>query len=166
MSAIASIQNNTIYFEQFVRDQLKTQESEMRAELKDRESEMREVKAQKARDSKIVEELRPLCEEVPNDARDPVSMKPFKTPLLYRCGHSLGISTILDIARRNSLHQDSLIECPMCRRKSPLKSGVSPVNLMGCVEVFKKIEKIFRENNQNEQSKPSTLTFGRRPKSS
>ncbi len=154
MSAIASIQNNTIYFEQFVRDQLKTQESEMREE-----------KVKNTTNTRMIEELRPLCEEVPNDARDPVSMEPFKSPGLYSCGHSLDISTILNIARINGLAQDSLIECPQCRRKSPVKSAISPVNLMGCVEVFNKIEKIFKENQQNERLKSSILTFERRSKS-
>ncbi len=146
MSVILSIQNNTMYFEQFVRDQLETQESEARAELKEREAEVRELKYEKARDSKIVEELRPLCEEIPNDALDPVTMEPLYKPATYGCGHTINSSTIVAIAKASNLCQQDLMSCPVCKNKSVLNDFFVSVSLKGCVEIFEKISKVFAKN--------------------
>ena len=129
-----------------MRQQLETQEGEARAALKDRESEMREVKTSKSRDSRIVEELRPLCEEIPNDALDPVTMEIFDEPATYGCGHTINSSTIVSIAKAQGLCKKDLISCPVCKNQSVLTRFFMPINLVGCVEIFEKISKAFAKN--------------------
>ena len=142
MSSIANMFNS---FEQAMRHQLETQESEMREELKERESEMWKVQAKNITNNRIVEELRPLCEEVPTDALDPVTLEPFEYPGLYRCGHALDASTIVKIAQSRNLSQQDNLQCPVCKKESVLKNIVTPLPLKGCVESFKKINEVFKK---------------------
>ncbi len=153
MTAILSIQNNTIYFEGFIREQLKTQENEARAELKDREVEMQgmqknleSIKAQKTMNDRIVEELRPLCEELPPDALDPVTMEPIDRCMVLRCGHSLNITTIVSLAKSNGLCQQDAMECPMCKVKTPLKQAYTCYSLDHCSRNFQRINKVFQSH--------------------
>ncbi len=153
MSAILSIQNNTIYFEQFVRDQLKTQESEMRAELKDRESEMREAKVKNTTNTRMIEELRPLCEELPPDALDPVTYEPFNgknIPAVYSCGHVFNKETVKSIILSRNLEKRSDLDCPTCKIISRRDQLLECIPLEGLVEHMEKITKVFKENTENE----------------
>ena len=61
------------------------------------------MKTQKTMNDRIVEELRPLCEELPPDALDPVTMEPLNTPTVYRCGHAFNIETVKSIITSNKL---------------------------------------------------------------
>ncbi len=158
MSAIASIQNNTIYFEQFVRDQLKTQESEMRAELKDREIEIREMKAQKTMNDRIVEELRPLCEELPECALDPVTYEPIKTPLVMRCGHTLSSKTAGTLANAKGLKKYDKIPCPLCRTETIGACFIYEQSFEETVEHLEKITKIFKKTVKNNEAQPKKKT--------
>ncbi len=146
MTAILSIQNNTIYFEGFIREQLKTQEFEARAELKDRELEIREMKAQKTMNDRIVEELRPLCEELPPDALDPVTMEPLDRGMVFRCGHTLNITTIVSLAKANGLCQQDAMECPSCKAKTPLKQTYACFSLDNCTNTLKNISVAFNKH--------------------
>ncbi len=153
MSAIASIQNNTIYFEQFVRDQLKTQEFEARAELKDREVDERNLKEKNVLNKRFIEELRPLCEELPPDALDPVTMEPLSReniPIVYRCGHVFNKETIKNIIISNKLLKGSDLNCPVCRLVCGRIQLIDCIPLEGLVEHMEKITKIFKENTENE----------------
>ncbi len=146
MSVILSIQQNILYFEESMRTQLKTQESEMREQLKTQETEIRAEKVKNITNTRIVEELRPLCEEVPPDALDPVTMEPFEEPLLYGCGHAFDLSTIMNIAKANHLGQQDLLECPKCRKSYRLRSFFTPLNLIGCTDAFKRISQVFKRH--------------------
>lgn len=143
MSTITNALSSIIYFEQFVREQLETLEAENRTELKEREAEMRDVRLNKARDSRIVEELRPLCEELPPDALDPVTMEPLKNSIVYRCGHPLNMSTVVTIAKTNRLCKKDLIKCPVCTLPTPINRLYPYIPIEGCVEIFEKIKNIF-----------------------
>ncbi len=148
MTAILSIQNNTIYFEKFIREQLKTQENEARAELKDREIEIREMKAQKTMNDRIVEELRPLCEELPPDALDPVTYEPFTVkniPGVFKCGHVFNKETIQSLILSNKVTKESGIPCPVCKNRIGSNQISECVPLEGLTEHVQKITKIFKE---------------------
>ena len=146
MAAVTNLQQNTMYFEQAMRQQLETQESESRFDLQAREAEMREVKTSKSIDSKIVEELRPLCEELPPDALDPVTMEPLNRSIVYRCGHSINISTVVQIAKKKNLCQEDLIKCPSCNSSTKISMLYPYIPIEGCIESFEKISKVFAKN--------------------
>ncbi len=155
MTAILSIQNNTIYFEKFIREQLKTQELEMREQLRSQEVEMREVKAQKTLNDKIVEELRPLCEELPPDALDPVTMEPLHQPLVTACCHTFNQSTLEKIMEisggSEGIRKSNGLTCPTCRWKFSPKNGTFPcASIMGMVNVFKKIADVFKKEKASD----------------
>lgn len=108
----------TILFEKGMREQLETQEHEMREQLKSREYEIREIKLQKAISDRVVEELRPLCEELPDCALDPVTLEPMGNPIVMRCGHTFSSSTIVEIAKRNNQKLKDALSCSICRQKT------------------------------------------------
>ncbi len=145
MSAMTSIQSNTIYFEHAMRSQLETLEAENRSELKERETEMHEIKLDKARDSRIIEELRPLCEELPPDALDPVTIEPLDDGMVFRCGHVLNVSTICSIARMNKLTTRDPMKCPSCNLRSAIEILYDCHPLRGCVDILKKISEVFKK---------------------
>ena len=151
MSAIKALQATTIYFEQSMRSQLETQESEMRDQLKNQETEMREMRLNKARDSRIVEKLRPLCQELPPDALDPVTFEPFERPLIYRCGHAIDTSTAVKIAKINHLNREGSLGCNLCRMDTRLKSLHVCFPLESCLEHLKKIKNLFNNEERNER---------------
>ncbi len=146
MTAILSIQNNTIYFEKFVRQQLKTQESEARADLKGREAEMREVKAQKTMNDRIVEELRPLCEGLYSSSLDPVSYEPILDPFIFICGHTFNRNTILGIIHHQNLdlHRGN-IKCPSCRTICEIQKLYPSIPLEEMSEKTKKIHQLLNK---------------------
>ena len=150
MTAILSIQNNTIYFEKFIREQLKTQENEARAELKDRELEIREMKAQKTMNDRIVEELRPLCEELPPDALDPVTYEPFEIPVVYRCGHVFDKKTVKSMIDISDPSRQGDLDCPVCKLTSGRIQLLQCIPLEGLVQNAQAVKKIFKENTENE----------------
>ncbi len=158
MSAILSIQNNTIYFEQFVREQLETQESEMREELKDRELEIREMKAQKTMNDRIVEELRPLCEELPECALDPVTYEPIRTPLVMRCSHALSAKAVEMIGKTKGFTMDDKIPCPICRSETTGRFFLYDQSFDETVEHLEKVTKIFKRTVENNEAQPKKKT--------
>ncbi len=157
MTAILSIQNNTIYFEGFIREQLKTQENEARAELKNREVEMQgmqknleSIKAQKTMNDRIVEELRPLCEELPPDALDPVTYEPFEIPVVYRCGHVFDKKTVKSMIDISDPSRQGDLDCPICKLTSGRIQLLQCIPLEGLVQNAQAVKKIFKENTENE----------------
>ena len=105
---------------------------------------MREVKTSKSIDSKIVEELRPLCEELPPDALDPVTMEPLERSITYRCGHALNISTVVEITKNQNLCKKDQIKCPSCNSSTTINRLYPYMPIRGCVEVFQKISEVFK----------------------
>ena len=153
MSTVTSLQHNTLFFdfEQGVRQQLETQESESRADLQSREADERKLKEKGFLNEKLIEELRPLCEELPPDALDPVTMEPFERPLIYRCGHAIDTSTAVKIAKMKKLNRESSLECNLCKVTTPLKGLYSCFTLEGCIERIKKIKNLFNMIGENER---------------
>ncbi len=144
MSAISSIQNNTIYFEQVVREQIKTQEIEARAEFKDRESEMREVKAQKTMNGNIIEELRPLCEELPERLIDPITLEPINKPIIMRCSHAFDSLAFSRAMRAKNLTKQDRIPCPICRTETKGTAIIQDIYLMESISRLRKIKGVFK----------------------
>ncbi len=102
-------------------------------------------KERQTRDSKIVEELRPLCEELPPDALDPVTFEPLDRSIVYRCGHALNLSTVVSIAKTQKLYKQDLIKCPSCNSSTTINMLYPYIPIEGCVEIFKKISGIFKK---------------------
>ncbi len=104
-------------------------------------------KERQTRDSKIVEELRPLCEELPPDALDPVTMEPFtleNIPLVFKCGHVFNKETIKSLIANNP-EKNSGISCAVCKEKI-FKNHISEcVPLEGLVGHNKKINRVFKK---------------------
>ena len=148
MSTITALQETTIYFEQSMRSQLETQETEMRDQLNNQEVDLRGLKIQKSMNDRIVEELRPLCEELPPDALDPVTFEPYDLPLVYRCGHVLNKKTIIKIAKENGLCQGDLTDCPSCKTPSLISQFYDCIPLEGLVQHMQKITDIFQKNTK------------------
>ncbi len=151
MSVIENTKSNTItYFEQAMRTQLKTQESEMREQLKTQETEMRAEKVKNTTNNRIVEELRPLCEELPPDALDPVTMEPFEIPVVYRCGHIFDKATVKSLISQIGPLWNGDLDCPVCKLTTGRIQLLQCIPLEGLVEHLQKIEKIFKEHTENE----------------
>ncbi len=155
MSVIANTKSNTItYFEQAMRTQMETQETEARADLKDREDEMRgmqenleSIKAQKTRNDQIVEELRPLCEELPDCTLDPVTFEPLERPRVTRCGHTFNEDTIKSIFESKKRSRSDLnIECPLCRKDSKINHLFYDQSFGETVGIIKRIKNVFDKN--------------------
>ena len=169
MTAIANVQSTTLFFgfEQGMRQQLETLEAENREELRDRESEMREVRVNKARDSRIVEELRPLCEELPDCALDPVSYEPMKTPLVMRCSHSLSSETAGNLARTKGLKKYDKIPCPLCRTETVGAFFVYEQSFDEIIQHLEKVKNVFKKavENNEETTTNTTTSISKKAKS-
>ncbi len=154
MSAIAITPTSTItYFEQAMRSQL-----EARAELKDREIEIREMKAQKTMNDRIVEELRPLCEELSGYALDPVMYEPIKTPLVMRCSHALSAKAVEMIGKTKGFTMDDKIPCPICRSETTGRFFLYDQSFGETVEHLEKVTKIFKRTVKNNEAQPKKKT--------
>ncbi len=155
MSSIAITPTRTIsYFENAMRSQLETQESEMRDQLKEREAEMGEVQAKNITNNRIVEELRPLCEELPDCALDPVTYEPMRTPLVMRCSHSLSSETAVSVAKSMGLAKDDMIPCPVCRTETRGYFFLYDQSFDETVEHLEKVTKIFKKTVKNNEAQP------------
>ena len=155
MTAIttANLQHNNLFFdfEQFTRQQLETQESEMREELQAREAEERWLKAQKSISEKMIEELRPLCEELPSCALDPVTYEPLEEAMVTQCSHTFNRSSLVNAAESMGGMQEIKkmkgMPCPVCRWKFSPGPGLFPCgSVRDMVEIFKQISEVFKRN--------------------
>ena len=153
MTAIANLQSTSIFFEfeQAMRQQLETQESEMRDQFKREESGVRELKVQKTVNDRIVEELRPLCEGLPDCALDPVTYEPLEKAMVTECSHTFNWSTInhaIDsIGGMQEVKKLNGMACPVCRWKFSPSDGFFPCgSIRDMVEIFKTISEVFKRN--------------------
>ena len=146
MSSLA-VTTKSIFFdlESVLRQQLESQENENRKDLQDREIELREVKERRILNEKLIQELRPLCEELPPDALDPVTYELLDRGMVFRCGHTLNITTVVGLAKANGLCQQDAMECPSCKVKTPLKQTYSCYALRNCTEILKKISDVLKK---------------------
>ncbi len=114
-----------------------------------------QVKAKQTLNDKIIEELRPLCEELPPDALDPVTMEPFTTaniPGVFKCGHVFNKETIQNIILLKEVKRGSGIPCPTCKASIGGNQISESIPLEGLVEHMQKINKIFKEKAGEESS--------------
>ena len=149
----ANLQHNNLFFdfEQFTRQQLETQEFESRSDLKGREAEMQQEKAKNLANNRMIEELRPLCEELPSCALDPVTYEPLEEAMVTACSHTFNWSTIKEaidsMGGIQEIKKMSGMPCPTCRWKFSTSHQFFPCgSVRDMVEVFKQISEVFKRN--------------------
>ena len=146
----AIISSHIISFEELFRKQLETQEVEMREQLMVQEADIHQLKKQKSINDKLVEELRPLCKELPLDALDPVTMEPYDMAMVFRCGHSINIKTMVNFAKAQKLYREDPMACSSCRVETSINKTYPCFSLDNCVNHIKEINKIFIKNARSE----------------
>ncbi len=110
----------------------------------------------KTADRKKLEELRPLCEELPVDALDPVTLEPFEEPKVAFCGHTLDMKTIKNIYNANRRVQedgDPVIACPICKKDSSIYTIYYDHAFDETIGHLKKIRNIFNKKVSDDSSK-------------
>lgn len=110
----------------------------------------------KTADRKKLEELRPLCEELPVDALDPVTLEPFEEPRLAKCGHTLDTKTMENIYNANRRVRedgDPVIACPICKDDSSVFTLYYDHAFDETIDHLKKIRGIFNKKVSDDSSK-------------
>ena len=113
-------------------------EMEVERRLKERQSE-----AQKA-----IEELRPLCEELPQSVIDPISLEVFDKPMVTRCGHTFERDSLISIVNSNPVINGVIngnINCPICKTESGAQYIYYDQAFKETIDQFKKIEEVFNK---------------------
>lgn len=146
MSAVTKVNvaTQTMSFDEIVEEAIRKRQ---RAEEVEEES----AKRSRTAAERIVEELRPLCSEVPNAALDPVSMEPLDEAMVTRCSHTFNWETLkklYDSIGIEEMRKLGGMPCPTCRwvfhpKSECCASGAS----RDMVEIFKKIEEVFKKND-------------------
>ncbi len=111
------------------------------------------LKERQSKAERMIEELRPLCEELPLDALDPVSMEPFNgknIPIVYRCGHVFNKSTVKKMIDLSDPARLGDLDCPVCKLVCGRVQLLDCIPLEGLVDHMEKITKVFKENTENE----------------
>jgi hypothetical protein len=155
MSAIGA---NFVSFYEVLGDELSQRMSilneqiDSRFEIISQQSEDK-IEVRKTMNDRIVEELRPLCEELPPDALDPVTFEPLNHGLNFRCGHSLNTETVAHLARiKGVVYRQETIDCPVCKTPQIINRLSANFPFRGCLLVLQKINAIFvqdRTKNDN-----------------
>ncbi len=99
-----------------------------------------------------LEQLRPLCEELPNSALDPITFNPMKIPLVMRCSHTLSADAVGKIAQINNFTKKDLIECPICRVKTQGYFFLYDQAFGETIEHLEKIKRIFEDYASEKQT--------------
>lgn len=101
------------------------------------------VKEKQRLNDRVVEELKPLCEELPERLIDPVTLEPIENPGILRCSHVFGITTIKNCALSKRLKIDDPFPCPTCRTETWGKAIIRDVILGTAIHHIKKIKGVF-----------------------
>lgn len=98
---------------------------------------------------KALEELRPLCEELPQSVIDPISLEVFDKPMVTRCGHTFERESIVklwDANPRRNIYGQKIIDCPVCRLETGLGYIFYDQAFQETIEHMKKINEVFIKN--------------------
>lgn len=130
--SVASVTRNTVATQTVSFEELV--EQAMQERLRERQSAA----------ERTLEELRPLCEEVPDCVCDPITYEALSSSATYGCGHSFSVSTVGDIAKAEKLTKKDLFVCPVCRQRYPITSFYSSIAIDQSTEQFQKISRVFK----------------------
>jgi len=111
---------------------------------------------------KALEELRPLCEELPQSVIDPISLEVFDKPMVTRCGHTFEKENIIKLWNANPLiniYDQKVIDCPICKGKNALIYIFYDQAFRETIAHVKKINEFFIKN-MNSKNK---LVINHRP---
>ena len=111
------------------------------------------VKDKQSKAEKMIEELRPLCEEMPECTLDPVTYEVFKEPLAMRCSHSIGANTLSAIGKANGYTMSSKVPCPLCRIETTGKCFIYEQSFDETIQHLKKITEVFTRGVENAEEK-------------
>lgn len=95
---------------------------------------------------KAIEELRPLCEELPQSVIDPISLEVFDKPMVTRCGHTFEKQSIIklwDANPRRDVYGQKIIDCPVCRIETGLCYIFYDQAFRETIAHVKKINEVF-----------------------
>ena len=147
MSAVsrATVSTQTMSFEEMFQEELLKRQHAG-------EIEEESAKRQRTAAERIVEELRPLCGEVPDVALDAVTFEPLDKAMVLACSHSFNWSTIKQavdsVGGMQEVRKLSGLPCPTCRWKfSPSSQMIACASSRHMTEHFKKIEEVFKKND-------------------
>lgn len=105
---------------------------------------------------KTLEELRPLCEELPPSVIDPISLEPFSGPMVARCGHTFDRESLIKMYRSNPLVDEigkQIIHCPVCRGISCLQKIYYELAFEKTIDHLEKIKEVFNKHVVSKQTK-------------
>lgn len=107
------------------------------------------VKEKQRWNDRVVEELKPLCEELPPDALDPVTMEPLYQGQNFRCGHAINTTTVVTLGNlsQKALTQ-GLLDCPVCKTPQAISQLRVSFPFRGCIEHLIKIKKVFNQQGE------------------
>lgn len=120
-------------------------EMEVERRLKERQSE-----AQKA-----IEELRPLCEELPQSVIDPISLEVFDKPMVTRCAHTFERESLIAMYHadpRINQFGEQIINCPICKKPSCLQKIYYDLAFKENIDHLKKIKEVFNKHVISKQT--------------
>lgn len=95
---------------------------------------------------KALEELRPLCEELPQSVIDPISLEVFDKPMVTRCGHTFERESIVKLWNANpviNIYDQKIIDCPICKGKNALIYIFYDQAFRETIAHVKKIKEVF-----------------------
>ena len=113
----------------------------------------KELADRKSSAETMVDQLRGLCEELPEQTLDPVTYEVFDKPMLTHCGHTLDRDTVKNIYlsnRRVREDGDPIINCPTCREETSVYTTYFEQAFAETIEHLKKIQGVFRDVNGDE----------------
>ena len=111
---------------------------------------------------KALEELRPLCEELPQSVIDPISLEVFDKPMVTRCGHTFERDSLIKMYDANpkiDLMGREIIHCPTCRAELWLQGIYHDKSFRETIDHLKLINKIWlASQNANNAIEYETIT--------
>jgi len=109
----------------------------------------RRLKEGQSAAEKSIEELRPLCEELPHSVIDPISLEPFSGPMVTQCGHTFERESLIKMYRANPKINEigeQVINCPLCNGSLCLQRIYYDLAFEETVEHLKKIKEVFNKH--------------------
>ena len=111
---------------------------------------------------KALEELRPLCEELPQSVIDPISLEPLTEPMVTRCAHTFERESLISMYNsENKINKigEAILNCPICRIESGIKYIYYDLAFEETLQHLKLINKIWlTSQNTNNAIEDESIT--------
>ena len=115
----------------------------------------RRLKERQSSAEKAIEELRPLCEELPQSVIDPISLEVFDKPMVTRCAHTFERESLIALYRSSpKINEigDQIIHCPICKTESRLQYIYYDLAFKENIDHLKKIKEVFNKHVISKQT--------------